>query len=235
MTSAEIETGDSEFTPPASGVYPPYFDQKPHSESGPAPLTDVESSALTTAVEAAESARAALGGRAKSSLRLKYEVEAELLKRKLGDLEAIRSELGLTKRKICQLLLVDPSAWTRWTQGTSEPPPHIYRMLQWYLAVNDKYPALDVNFWLQNIAREKPVSSGEVEMLHQRVSALKAEIAELKSAQMEHRLAANPEISFVAGQKYQRRQQRLMGSLMFLLGIGIGALVFGLRAFGSIF
>jgi hypothetical protein len=107
-------------------------------------------------------------------------------------------------------------------------------MLQWYLAVNDKYPALDVNFWLQNIAREKPVSSGEVEMLHQRVSALKAEIAELKSAQMEHRLAANPEISFVAGQKHQRRQQRLMGSLMFLLGIGIGALVFGLRAFGSI-
>lgn len=91
--------------------------------------------------------------RAKSSLRLKYEAETHVIERKLGDLEAIRGKLGLTQRKMAQLLLVDPSAWTRWTKGGDEAPPHIYRMLQWYLALEEKYPALDVNFWLNTVAQ----------------------------------------------------------------------------------
>jgi transcriptional regulator with XRE-family HTH domain len=91
--------------------------------------------------------------RAKSSLRLKYEAETQVIERKLGDLEAIRQQLGLSQRKIAQLLLVDPSAWTRWTKGVDQAPPHIYRMLQWYLALEEKYPALDVNFWLNTVAQ----------------------------------------------------------------------------------
>lgn len=91
--------------------------------------------------------------RAKSSLRLKYEAESQVIRRKLGDLESIRSQLGLSQRKISQLLLVDPSAWTRWTKAGETAPPHIYRMLQWYLALEERYPALDVNFWLKTVAQ----------------------------------------------------------------------------------
>lgn len=91
--------------------------------------------------------------RPKSPIRLRYEAEAQLIQKKLGSLEDIRAQLGLSQRKVCQLLLVDPSAWTRWTKGEEGAPPHIYRMLQWYLALHDKYPALDVNFWLSTVPR----------------------------------------------------------------------------------
>jgi transcriptional regulator with XRE-family HTH domain len=101
--------------------------------------------------------------RPKSSLRLKYEAETHVIERKLGSLEAIRSTLGLSQRKMAQLLLVDPSAWTRWTKGEDQAPPHIFRMLQWYLALQEKYPALDVNFWLNTVAQvnEKSASFGK--------------------------------------------------------------------------
>lgn len=91
--------------------------------------------------------------RAKSSLRLKYEAERQVIERKLGSLESIRESLGLSQRKMAQLLLVDPSAWTRWTKGAEAAPPHVYRMLQWYLALEEKYPALDVNFWLNTVGQ----------------------------------------------------------------------------------
>jgi hypothetical protein len=54
---------------------------------------------------------------------------------------------------MAQLLLVDPSAWTRWTQTDQGAPPHVWRALAWYLALQDKYPALDAAFWLQGVAR----------------------------------------------------------------------------------
>lgn len=90
--------------------------------------------------------------RARSSLRQRYEAEAKVIERRLGGLEEVRNTLGLSQRKMAQLLLVDPSAWTRWTQGESAPP-HIWRALAWYLALQDKYPALDAAFWLQGVAR----------------------------------------------------------------------------------
>lgn len=93
--------------------------------------------------------------RSKSSIRIRYEAEVEILRRKIGGLEDVREQLGLSQRKICQLLLVDPSAWTRWTRADGKAPPHIYRALQWYLALNDKYPALDVSFWLSAAPRSQ--------------------------------------------------------------------------------
>jgi hypothetical protein len=78
--------------------------------------------------------------RIKSPIRMRYEAEVKFLKETNGDLEAIRERLGLSRRKICQLLLVDPSAWTRWTAEGGEAPPHIYRALDWYLAGLEKDP-----------------------------------------------------------------------------------------------
>ncbi|HEX4924041.1 MAG TPA: hypothetical protein VFV50_08140 [Bdellovibrionales bacterium] len=69
--------------------------------------------------------------RAKSALRFQYEARAEVIKREIGDLEEVRRSLGLTRREICQILMVDPSAWTRWVQQGA--PPHIYQALSWYL------------------------------------------------------------------------------------------------------
>lgn len=77
--------------------------------------------------------------RSRSANRFLYEAEVEVIKRQLGDLEAIRKSLGFSQRKICQLLMVDPSAWTRWMKG-SPVPPHIYRALSWYLMVIEKNP-----------------------------------------------------------------------------------------------
>jgi hypothetical protein len=78
--------------------------------------------------------------RLKSAARMTYEAEVKFLKETNGDLENVRLKLGLSRRKMCQLLLVDPSAWTRWTAEGGEAPPHIYRALDWYLAGMEKDP-----------------------------------------------------------------------------------------------
>ena len=78
--------------------------------------------------------------RSKSSLRIKYEAEKQVLEQQLGSLEDIRERLGLSQRKMAQLLLVDPSAWTRWIKDPSKVPPHVYRALQWYLELTEKKP-----------------------------------------------------------------------------------------------
>lgn len=124
--------------------------------------------------------------RVKSSLRLKYEAEAQVLRTKLGGLEAIRAQLGLSQRKMCQLLLVDPSAWTRWTQGGEAAPPHVYRMLQWYLALNEKYPAMDASFWLSTVSRETFESDQEKiarlnETLNKKMQQLNGELTAIRS------------------------------------------------------
>ena len=99
--------------------------------------------------------------RAKSSVRMHYEAQVEVIKRQLGDLEKIRETLGLSQRKICQLLMVDPSAWTRWTKKNENPPPHIYRALQWYMILQEKLPGLTPQYFVGK----------DPEILHQ--SALK--------------------------------------------------------------
>ena len=75
-------------------------------------------------------------GKPKSPYRMRYSAEVAILKRTYGDLEQIRQSLGFSRRKICQLLLVDPSAWTRWSKG--EAPPHIYKTLGLMLQMNDE-------------------------------------------------------------------------------------------------
>ncbi|MBX2995990.1 MAG: hypothetical protein KF681_14285 [Bdellovibrionaceae bacterium] len=116
-------------------------------------------------------------GRAKTSLRMTYEAQAEVLKVQIGDLEAIRSKLGLSQRKMAQLLLVDPSAWTRWNK-TGQVPPHIYRSLQWYLALKEKIPGLSNEYFLA------PQANMNLRELRQEIDRLKQpspENSELRS------------------------------------------------------
>jgi len=74
----------------------------------------------------------------KSALRMRYAAETKVFRDQHGGLENIRQKLGFSRRKMCQLLLVDPSAWTRWMKDESKVPPHIYRSLEWFLALNEK-------------------------------------------------------------------------------------------------
>lgn len=87
--------------------------------------------------------------RSKSSLRLTYEAQVTVIRQQIGGLEGVRRRLGLSQRKMAQLLLVDPSAWTRWTKGVGdEAPPHIWRALQWYMALQEKVPGLTSQYFL---------------------------------------------------------------------------------------
>jgi hypothetical protein len=86
--------------------------------------------------------------RKKTEIRMHFDGEVEIIKKQIGTLEEVRIKLDLSARKMCQLLMVDPSAWNRWTTGVTPPPPHIYRALQWYMMLNDKLPGVDPRFFL---------------------------------------------------------------------------------------
>lgn len=77
--------------------------------------------------------------KSKSSLKMQYEAEASVIEKKVGNIDQIRGDLGLSKRQLAQLLLVDPSSLTRW-ENDGVVPPYIYRSLQWYLALIEKHP-----------------------------------------------------------------------------------------------
>ncbi len=87
--------------------------------------------ALADQADFVEESKVEATPRVRTANRLKYEAEVDVIKKQFGDLESIRQELGLSRRKMCQLLLVDPSAWTRWTKEGA--PPYVYRALEWYL------------------------------------------------------------------------------------------------------
>lgn len=76
----------------------------------------------------------------KTTLRHDYLLEREKIKSEIGDLERIRLNLGLSQRRICMLLLVDPSAWTRWIK--TEAPPHVYQALRWLLELRKVNPEI---------------------------------------------------------------------------------------------
>ncbi|KYG61232.1 hypothetical protein AZI85_09840 [Bdellovibrio bacteriovorus] len=88
------------------------------------------------------------GPRSKTSLRIHYEAQVSVIQKQIGSLEEIRGILGLSQRKMAQLLLVDPSSWTRWTKQSDEAPPHIWRALQWYMALREKIPGLTPQYFI---------------------------------------------------------------------------------------
>ena len=111
--------------------------------------------------EASISPQGSPRNRSKSPHRIHYEAQVEVIRRQLGDLEKIRQDWGLSQRKICQLLMVDPSAWTRWTKQGEMAPPHIYRALQWYGILQEKIPGLTPQYFIGK----------DPEVLHQRTMA----------------------------------------------------------------
>jgi transcriptional regulator with XRE-family HTH domain len=154
-----------------------------------------------------------------SSLRMQYEAEVSLLIKKLGSLEDIRQTLGLSQRKMCQLLMVDPSAWSRWVKAGGRAPPHIYRALAWYLALANKYPALDVGFWLS--AAPKNAMQNEIPSEIRRISH---QLNHLESATAQ--TAEQNEASFRV--KFQAAEHKLLRQLqLFIVPTLLSTLVTG--------
>lgn len=121
--------------------------------------------------------------RLKTALRLKYEAEVRAFKTRYLGIENVRKTLGISQRKMCQLLMVDPSAWSRWMKDESKIPPHIYRALEWMLLSQDKNPDLlrVMSAGLMSGGGEKGVSRSETRVLEGKIQALEAEITDLKS------------------------------------------------------
>jgi len=128
--------------------------------------------------------------RSKSSNRMLYEAQVQAIQQQIGGLEEVRQKLGLSQRKICQLLMVDPSAWNRWTATTeNSAPPHVWRSLQWYFALKKEIPGLSENYFL---GHERPVRDREIQaskLKHQasqmnevvlRIGLLQSELSFLK-------------------------------------------------------
>lgn len=107
-------------------------------------------------VERSEKSSPQKGG-SQTSLRMRYLAEAEILKRELGGLEGLRMRLQISRRKLCQILLVDPSAWTRWARDESKIPPHIWKML----SLLEEHPQSIRNHQLQQLvaSQEKQLQS----------------------------------------------------------------------------
>lgn len=104
--------------------------------------------------------------RSKTSLRMHYEAQVSVIRGQIGDLDEIRGNLGLSQRKIAQLLLVDPSSWTRWTKQGDDAPPHIWRALQWYLALREKIPGLTPQYFISTnpqVLHQKALKELDVE------------------------------------------------------------------------
>jgi len=141
------------------------------------------------------------GVRSKTSSRIFYEAQVSVIQKQLGNLEKIRTDLGLSQRKICQLLLVDPSAWTRWHRDGEEAPPHIWRALQWYMTLQEKIPGLTPQYFIgkdPQILHEKALLKINEEKAQREF--LESEIKDLKAS-------------------FQVQQEKLLKNLRFQRGL----------------
>lgn len=121
--------------------------------------------------------------RPKTALRLKYEAEVRAFKVRYISIENVRKTLGFSRRKMCQLLMVDPSAWSRWMKDETKIPPHIYRALEWLILAEEKNPDLIrvMGAGLMSASPAKGVSDGAVLELNARIQQLEGEIEQLKT------------------------------------------------------
>jgi len=123
--------------------------------------------------------------------RERNEITASLIQKQIGDIEQVRATIGLNKKRMCELLLIDPSTWTRWTTGKTTPPPWVYRTLQWGLAVMDKHPEFHP-LLINQTAALAPSNTNSLDSSE--IRALSNEISEVKKDLKKWILIANASI-----------------------------------------
>lgn len=99
----------------------------------------------------------------------------------MDQLENIRIKLGLSRRQICKLLKVDPSAWTRWMKTPAGAPAHVHQSLEWYMKLVEQNPEQNAP---QLLAQKFESSNKESEI---QISRLKREVEILRRDNLEKR------------------------------------------------
>jgi transcriptional regulator with XRE-family HTH domain len=112
--------------------------------------------------------------RMKSSLRMEYEAKAKRIQKQLGGLKGVQERLALSQRALAKLLMVDPSTWSRWVKNEDLIPPHIWRALEWYLALEEKVPGLSPAHFL---LKSQEDYRKEVELLRQKIQDLEMQMS----------------------------------------------------------
>lgn len=163
----------------------------------------------------------------KSSLRIQYEAQVTVIKSQIGELEFIRAQLGLSQRKISQLLLINPSSWNRWIKDPDKIPSLVWRSLQWYLALNDKVPGLNSQYFL---------SQNTQSTLNQTISSLQQKQDQVR--QMEELVTRSIESLKSQNQSQQdqllEHQKRLKNAHYYLIFLGmlnLGLIIYLLSRF----
>lgn len=122
----------------------------------------------------------------KNKLSDHYAEEVQRIKSEIGDLETVRQRLNLSARKISQLLMVDPSAWSRWTKNEDQAPPHIWRSLNTHIKLLDLQNQAQISVGpeqLQALSKDSSTAKKEVD-------GLKVQIEQLQNAVKANRAAA---------------------------------------------
>jgi|GEM_PF-1149412 hypothetical protein len=166
--------------------------------------------------------------RSKTSIRMHYEAQVAVIQHQLGNLDEIRGKLGLSQRKMAQLLMVDPSSWTRWTKNGDEAPPHIWRALQWYLALRDKIPGLTPQYFISTnpqILHEKALKELDLER-QERIETLEnlsSRMVEFTLQRQSEKAALNSEIQSL---KKDLNFHKRMSIVILLLSISWAVMLF---------
>jgi hypothetical protein len=160
--------------------------------------------------------------RNKTPERYVFEAESTVSKSRIGNLEEIRFKLGLSRRKMCQLLLVDPSAWTRWNKPGADAPPHIYRALEWYLMLTEKFPGMGNQFWLSTL-RTEPSENAKISELEKALSRLGERLVIAEAKAEEKSQMATQFIEFI--QKEESPKSKFPLTLIPFLTLGIGLII----------
>ncbi len=99
----------------------------------------------------------------------------------MENLENIRQKLGLSRRQICKILKVDPSAWTRWMKSPQGAPAHVHQSLEWYMKLVEQNPQ---TFAPQLLAQKFEATNKDSEI---QISRLKREVESLRRDNLEKR------------------------------------------------
>jgi transcriptional regulator with XRE-family HTH domain len=106
----------------------------------------------------------------RSTQRQRFEAEISEIKKRFGGLDDMRKVLGLSRRQICQALMVDPSAWTRWTSNDEAAPAHVYKTLALIMEQNLRDPKT------QTPATTSTKAQGQVSEVENSIDDLRSEL-----------------------------------------------------------
>tara|TARA_Y100000780_G_scaffold232398_1_gene263490 strand:- start:13437 stop:14189 length:753 start_codon:yes stop_codon:yes gene_type:complete len=114
----------------------------------------------------------------KSSRKMQMDSKAKSIEKRIGHIESLRINLGMNKKELSDLLMVDPSAMNRWCKGESNAPGYIYQALEWYLMATEKHPLLGKSLWIKNSDLVNSLKEEDLELIAKKIGVKTAQSSE---------------------------------------------------------